>query len=112
MSAYDLTERDADALNACDRAAALLRSMGFELVRTAMSTESCYYKLPDHPGTIRVSAHRYGRTEMRATGFPVLALVTFGTNQGPVGDVDVEGRVTKALGYYLWRRLCPERTRP
>lgn len=102
---YDLTERDHHALSACAKAADLLRSFGFQHKRTAMKTESCYYGLPDYDGTIRISAHRYNRSEARANGFPVLSMVTFGHNQGKVSDIAVHDRVITALGNYFARRL-------
>lgn len=103
-----LDRKDHHALLACDQAAEFLKAMGFKKVRTSMTSESCYYALDGCDGTIRVAAHRYRQYETVNLGFPVLALVTFGSNQGPIAPKAVEDRVAVALGYYFWRRLDPE----
>ncbi|MEJ0047042.1 MAG: hypothetical protein WDN04_13705 [Rhodospirillales bacterium] len=54
---------------------------------------------------IRVSARRFGRTERRAAFDPVVATVTFGTNQGRLDPSSIYDGVYRAVGKYFMARL-------
>lgn len=100
----DTVRASHDALAACDKAAAMLRSIGFELSYTSMRSEACYYTKPGYHGAIRIAAHRYGRTETRAARLPVVGKITFGGNQGPVPEHRLDQVVMLAIGRYFYER--------
>jgi hypothetical protein len=105
-----MAERNMTPLDFCDGAAELLRKAGFIFVCASMKSTSCYYRLPDRSGTLRVSIH--GRKKDRAgvhqTG-RVHAQATFPAGSANArgildkGHEYLEGVVARAIGIYMLR---------
>ena len=94
------------SFRACNKAAAMLKAVGFRLVYVSMRSEACYYALPDHPGVIRVAAHRYGRTEGRGSMWKVLGKIGFsGTEPENISTERIRNHVRYAVGQYFMARL-------
>ena len=101
-------------LDACDRAAKLVRKAGFALVCASMKSTACYYSYPNRHGVLRIATHRKGgRNEWSKDG-PTLVSVTF-----PDGGVRkdchlymteeyIENHVANAIGLYLLRSAVKE----
>lgn len=91
----------------CDRAAALLRSVGFELRNCSMKSEACYYALPGCKALLRVATHRFrGPRSIKKTD--VVAKLTF--NDGGPGVIPGHMRLAEtkfrqlvegAIGRYM-----------
>lgn len=91
-------------LEACDRAAELLKEAGFEFVAASMKSTSTYYKLGSRQGTLRISIHgrKKDRPSYHATG-AVISAATFPSHGGAVGEMRVEATVATAIGIYMIR---------
>ena len=96
-------------LDACDRAAKLVRKAGFALVCASMKSTACYYSYPSRHGVLRIATYRKGgRNEWSKDG-PTLVSVTFpdgGVNKDGhlhLTEEYIENHVANAIGLYLLR---------
>lgn len=97
-------------LDACTRAADLLKAAGFELRYISMKAESCYYGWPGKPWTIRVAGHRHNGPRGSGPTDTVIAKITIsaamthyqgGINAVP--DSRLVALVATAIGVYFLR---------
>ena len=97
-------------LDCCDKAADLLRRAGFVFVCASLKSTSCYYQLPGHEGTLRVSiqSRKKDRAGRHQTG-KVHAQATFAAGSANRhGHIDkpeiyIESTVALAIGLYMLR---------
>ena len=101
----------------CEYAADKLRAAGFTLNYTSMKSEACYYEHPARKGyTIRIAAHRYGRTEDKMLPHhagKTIACITFAPgsfSEIPKSWDAIDTIIYKAVGQYFVKDL-PTRLR-
>ena len=105
QSELTVRARDTHALEACDAAVTLLKSIGFKLACTSRKSDASYYIMPGYHGVIRVSAQRYSNSEQRNSEMPIVGKATFRSNHGPMAPLRVEEIVMQALGRYFYKRM-------
>lgn len=93
----------------CDRAAEILKRVGFVHHQTSRQTEAAYYRWPDRPQLIRVAAHGRKRSKRRVGHRNVFACITFRDGGEPdsgmmrISEQKIESVIAKAVGLYFIR---------
>ena len=97
-------------LEACARAAEILKQAGFEFRHYSRKSEACYYGWPGVAGTIRVAAHKRKKKNHRAGdgAYTVISKITvggaFSMYSGGVlalPDAKLQSLVAHAIGFYF-----------
>ncbi len=98
-------------LDLCNRAAEMLKRVGFVHYQTSMKTPAAYYRWPDRQALIRVAEHN--RKTSGSNRNNIVAKITFrGTHVDPAGmmnisDEKVENVVALAIGRYFLKSAKP-----
>lgn len=97
-----------NTLELCNRAAEIIKGIGFQLRHTSLKTEACYYALPERGNDVlRIAAHSNPGPRDYHNNLTVVAKLTFtGNCHDRPGEIRLAGRkfedmLARAVGAYM-----------